>query len=155
MGEYANFSVDETWQTWCHLAQNLRRIPKPLRLVREAARVGWKVHGLLVPLATMLLRPPPFGCEIADVHLSTPSGQDELACACSWCREKLQMEMDHSLLENEEKRKRKKTKKKKEEGRRPCSISQSGLLNFFFLVSKLPFYLSLNGLKSQICPPFI
>ena len=48
MGERVNFSGDETWQTWCHLAQNFIRIPKLSISAREAPGVGRKMTGKLI-----------------------------------------------------------------------------------------------------------
>ena len=64
-GKCANFFDDETWQTRCHLTQNLMRIPKLSRSVGETVEVGWK---MAEKFTTQTLHAPPWGplgCHLA------------------------------------------------------------------------------------------
>ena len=59
MGERVDFFGDKTWQTWCHLAQNLMRIPKPSRSIGKATRVGRK---MAKTIAATRAHAPPAAC---------------------------------------------------------------------------------------------
>ena len=61
---------DETWQTWCHLTQNLMIIPKPLRLAKEAISVG---HKMAEKLMARHRYAPPWSCTVRRLAARPPA----------------------------------------------------------------------------------
>ena len=114
MRKRANFSGNRTWHTGCHLAKNLMRIPKSLRLAGEAARVGRKCresHNPPPPCATMKLHCPSSSCQTTGVHQSTSSNAVEPACAECWRQEGPQTTRSWCLLERKEKQEKRRNRR--------------------------------------------